>query len=87
MTIGFVQMAKGEKMRLIDADALIERAWREKLDSRELIVQMIESAPTVAAEEDNVALKKELDYWYKLAKSYEGTILKLSVALTKETDR
>ena len=73
-------------MRLIDADELIERAWREKLDSRELIVQMIESAPTVV-DEENVALKKELDYWYKLAKSYEGTILKLSVALTKETDR
>lgn len=87
MTIGFVQMAKGEKMRLIDADGLIERAHRERLDSRELIEQMIESAPTVAVEEDNVALKKELDYWYKLAKSYEGTILKLSVALTKETDR
>ena len=73
-------------MRLIDADALIERAHRERLDSRELIEQMIESAPTVV-DEENVALKKELDYWYKLAKSYEGTILKLSVALTKETDR
>ncbi len=74
-------------MRLIDADALIERANRERLDSRELITQMIESAPTVAAEEDNVALEKELDYWYKLSKSYEGTILKLCVALTEETDR
>ena len=74
-------------MRLIDADALIERTYYERLDSRELIKQMIESAPTVAVEEDDVALKKELDYWYKLAKSYEGTILKLSVALTKETDR
>ena len=48
---------------------------------------MMESAPTVAVEEDNVALKKELDYWYKLSKSYESTILKLTVALTKETDR
>lgn len=37
-------------MRLIDADALIERAYRERLDSRELIAQMIESAPTVDAE-------------------------------------
>ena len=86
MTIGFVQMAKGEKMRLIDADELIERAHRERLDSRELIEQMIESAPTVVDEED-VALKKELDYWYTLSKSYEETILKLCVALTKETDR
>ena len=74
-------------MRLIDADALIVRTYYERLDSRVLIKQMIESAPTVAVEEDDVALKKELDYWYKLAKSYEGTILKLSVALTKETDR
>ena len=74
-------------MRLIDADALIVRTYYERLDSIELIKQMIESAPTVAVEEDDVALKKELDYWYKLAKSYEGTILKLSVALTKETDR
>ena len=72
--------------RLIDADGLIERAYRERLDSRELIAQMIESAPTVAVEDDYVALKKELDYWYKLAKSYEDTILKLCTALTKETD-
>ena len=34
-------------MRLIDADELIERAYRERLDSRELIALMIESAPTV----------------------------------------
>ena len=73
--------------RLIDADALLEKSYRERLDSRELIEQMIESAPTVAVEENIVALKKELDHWYKLSKSYEGTILKLCVALTKETDR
>ena len=34
-------------MRLIDADELIEHAWRDRLDSRELIAQMIETAPTV----------------------------------------
>lgn len=34
-------------MRLIDADELVEHAWRDKLDSRELIAQMIENAPTV----------------------------------------
>lgn len=34
-------------MRLIDADELIEHAWRDKLDSRELIAQMIENAPTI----------------------------------------
>lgn len=34
-------------MRLIDADELIEHAWRDKLDSRELIAQMISTAPTI----------------------------------------
>ena len=37
-------------MRLIDADELIERSYRERLENRELIAQMIESAPTVDAE-------------------------------------
>jgi endonuclease V-like protein UPF0215 family len=34
-------------MRLVDADELIEHAWRDKLDSRESIVQMIATAPTI----------------------------------------
>jgi hypothetical protein len=34
-------------MRLIDADELMEHAWRDKLDSRELIAKMIDNAPTV----------------------------------------
>ena len=34
-------------MRLIDADELMEHVWRDKLDSRELIAKMIETAPTV----------------------------------------
>lgn len=38
-------------MRLVDADELIEKAYRERLDSRELIAQMIESAPTITEEE------------------------------------
>ena len=38
-------------MRLVDADELIDRAYRERLDSRELIAQMIESAPTITEEE------------------------------------
>ena len=33
-------------MRPIDADELLEHVWRDKLDSRELIAQMIEDAPT-----------------------------------------
>ena len=33
--------------RLIDADELIERSWRYRLDSRKLIVEMIENMNTV----------------------------------------
>ena len=36
-------------MRLIDADELVEHALRDKLDSRDMIAQMIENAPTVKA--------------------------------------
>lgn len=34
-------------MKLVDADELMEHVWRDKLDSRELIAQMIASAPPV----------------------------------------
>lgn len=34
-------------MRLIDADEIMEHVWRDKLDSRELIAEMIDNAPTV----------------------------------------
>ena len=38
-------------MRLIDADELMEHAMRDKLDSRDLILQMIENAPTIKPKE------------------------------------
>lgn len=34
-------------MRLIDADELIEHVWRDRLDSRERIANLVESMPTV----------------------------------------
>lgn len=34
-------------MRLIDADELMEHVWRDKLDSRELIAEMINNAHTI----------------------------------------
>ncbi len=43
-------------MRLIDADELIEHAWRDKLDSRELIVEMIEKAPTIKEIPTNIPI-------------------------------
>ena len=45
--MNLVNDMKGKPMRLIDADEILEHAYREKLDSRELIAEMIKSAPTV----------------------------------------
>ena len=36
-------------MRLIDADELIEHVWRDRLDSRERIADLVESMPTIKA--------------------------------------
>lgn len=38
--------------RLIDAGELLEHAWRDKLDSRELIARMIDNAPTIIPASD-----------------------------------
>lgn len=43
--------------RLIDADELMEHVGRDRLDSRELIMKMIEDAPTV---EDIKSLKMQI---------------------------
>ena len=51
-------------MRLIDADELMEHVNRDRLDSRELIEQMIRNAPIVrvkATEEEQEKLKIALD--------------------------
>ena len=55
-------------MRLIDADELIEHAWRERLDSRELIVQMISNAPTIK----EIPTRIPLAIWEKILKENEN---------------
>ena len=52
-------------MRLIDADDLIEHAWRDKLDSRELIAQMIETAPTVKTEKTPKEIEQQIHEFAK----------------------
>lgn len=49
-------------MRLIDADELMEHVWRDKLDSRELIAEMIDNAPTVK----EISTKIPIDIFEKL---------------------
>ena len=50
----------GAEMRLIDADELMERVWRERLDTRERIAEMIESMPTVNRTVRFVPISKNL---------------------------
>ena len=43
-------------MRIIDADKLMEHVWRDKLDSSELIAEMINNAPTVKEIPTNIPI-------------------------------
>lgn len=48
------------RMRLIDADCIMEHVYRDKLDSRELIAAMVQSAPTVCEVDSYRVLCEEL---------------------------
>lgn len=39
-------------MRLINADDLLDRVWRGRVGSRELVMQLIREAPTVFEKDD-----------------------------------
>lgn len=54
-------------------------------DDRAIVYAVIERLKGKTVQTENEAFKKELDYWHDLAKSYENTIVKLSVALTERT--
>lgn len=66
-------------MRLIDADELMEHATRERLDSRELISQMIENAPTIYRDKP---IKPELNWksYYAFCGNCKQPIVELIVS-------
>ncbi len=47
-------------MRLIDADNLMEHVYRDRLDSRELIAEMVENAPTIKEPSELTMVCEEL---------------------------
>ena len=53
-------------MRIIDADELMEHACRDKLDSRELIMKMIENAPTVKDTPSLIKIRNKIQYEIEL---------------------
>lgn len=48
-------------MRQIDADELMEHVYRDKLDSRELIADMVKNAPTIEERKTGEWLANEHD--------------------------
>lgn len=72
-------------MRLIDADELMEHVYRDKLDSRELIADMVKNAPTVtnAVEMENMneKLKAHIEYLSRQNDSMKGEIKALKFAV------
>lgn len=49
-----------KRMRLVDADELMGHVYRDKLDSREQIAEMIQNAPTQETQQDYKLLCEEL---------------------------
>lgn len=72
-------------MRLIDADELMEHVYRDKLDSRELIADMVNNAPTVpdVAETKKVCeeLKANIEYLNRKNERMRGEIKALVFAV------
>ena len=71
--------------RMIDADELMEHVYRDRLDSRELIAEMIQNAPTV--KQDNKMevmcedLKAHIEYLKRQNDSMKGEIKALTFAV------
>lgn len=71
--------------RLIDADALMDHVYRDKLDSRELIAEMVNNAPTVmdVTETEKVCeeLKAHIEYLNRQNERMKGEIKALVFAV------
>lgn len=72
-------------MRLIDGDELVERVYRDKLDSRELIADMVKNAPTVtsAIEMEKMCeeLRAHIEYLSRQNNMMKGEIKALEFAV------
>ncbi len=72
-------------MKLIDGDELMERAYRDKLDSRELIADMVKNAPAVtsAIEMEKVCqeLRAHIEYLSRQNNMMKGEIKALAFAV------
>lgn len=72
-------------MRLIDADELMEHVYRDRLDSRELIAEMIQNAPTVEKDDELKwmceELKAHIEYLKRQNDSMKGEIKALAFAV------
>lgn len=68
-------------MRLIDADELMEHIGRDKLDSREAIMEMVKTAPTVLDTEELKLIALEREYYRLECKRLKAQVHALAFAL------
>lgn len=68
-------------MRLIDADELMEHVYRDRLDSRELIAEMIKKAPTAEVEKMCEELKAHIEWLRRENDRMKGEIKALVFAV------
>jgi len=68
-------------MRLVDADELMEHIGRDKLDSREAIMEMVKTAPTVLNTEELMLKELECEYYRLECKRLTGQVHALAFAI------
>lgn len=56
-------------MRLIDADELMEHVYRDRLDTRERIAEMIANCPTIKQNSQRERLKTEIMEYFDMRPS------------------
>lgn len=69
-------------MRLIDADELMEHVYRDKLDSRELIAEMVKNAPTITdVDLMREEMKAAIEHYRRANDRLKGEIKALAFAV------
>jgi len=68
-------------MRLINADELMEHIGRDKLDSREAIMEMIKNTPTAISTKEIDRLEHGLEHYRHECERLKGQVHALAFAL------
>ena len=68
-------------MRLVDADELMEHIGRDKLDSREAIMEMVKTAPTVLDSKELKLIALEREHYRQECERIKAQVRALTFAI------